>query len=77
MSHVSPDFALQNEGTIYLLSPHIPAARSWVEENIGQDDGYQPFWPTIVVEHRYIAQILDGIRLDGLLVAEADTHETQ
>jgi len=68
MSHFSFDFALQDEGTIYLLSPHSAAARSWVEENIGQHNGYQPYWPTVVVEHCYIAQILDGIQLDGLSV---------
>lgn len=75
MSHFTPDFALQDEGRICLLSPHSTAARSWVEENIGQDNGYQPYWPTVVVEHRYIAQIVDGIQLDGLSIAEAHAHE--
>lgn len=74
MSCFTHDFALQDEGAIYLLSPHSAAARSWVEENIGQHNGYQPFWPTVVVEHRYIVEILDGIQRNGLSIAEADGH---
>jgi hypothetical protein len=48
--------------------PLTPSATSWIEEHIGQDNGYQPHFPTIVVEHRYIADIVDGIQNDGLAV---------
>ena len=34
------DFTVQNEGSIVLLHPHTDAARSWIDENIGEDNGY-------------------------------------
>jgi hypothetical protein len=65
---IPPDFALENHGSIFLLKPLTPSATLWVEEHIGQDNGYQPYFPTIVVEPRYIADIVDGIQNDGLAV---------
>lgn len=62
------DFQLLDEGTIVLLRPVTPAAHTWVEENIGRENGYQPYWPTIVIEHRYVENIVTGIRDDGLEV---------
>jgi len=64
----SPDFEVENHGTIFLLRPISDAARAWVSEHIGQDNGYQPYYPTIVVEHRYIADIIAGIQGDRLAV---------
>jgi hypothetical protein len=62
------DFTVQNEGSIVLLHPHTDAARSWVEEHIREDNGYQPYWPSVVIEPRYVCDILDGITFDGLEV---------
>ncbi len=61
------DFQVENHGSIFLLRP-LSSAELWVLENIGADDGYQPYFPTLVVEHRYIADIVEGIRNDGLAV---------
>jgi hypothetical protein len=69
-SKIPPDFLVENHGSIFLLKPQTPSARSWLEEHIGQDNGYQPYWPSsVVVEHRYIADIVAGIQSDGLEVA--------
>jgi hypothetical protein len=62
------DFACENHGSIFLLRPLTPSATSWLEEHIGQDNGFQPYWPTCVIEHRYIWPILEGIQNDGLAV---------
>jgi hypothetical protein len=62
------DFEVQNHGTICLLCPLTDSAIAWVEEHIGQDNGFQPYWPTVVVEHRYIADLVAGIQRDGLAV---------
>lgn len=62
------DFSVENYGSIYLLRPQTNLAREWVETNIGPDNGYQPYFPTIVVEHRYIGDIVQGIQNDGLAV---------
>ena len=64
-SSPSPDFTIRDEGTIVLLVPHTQPARSWIDEHIGPDNGYQPYYPTVVIEHRYARPILEGIRESG------------
>jgi predicted Zn-dependent protease len=63
-----PDFAVENHGSVLLLQPQNEQAIAWVEEHIGPENGYQPYFPTVVVEHRYIADIVEGIQDDGLAV---------
>ncbi len=65
---IQPDFVLENHSSIFLIKPLTPSAISWIEDHIGQDNGYQPYFPTVVVEHRYIADIVAGIQNDGLAV---------
>jgi len=65
---IQPDFLVENHGSILLLKSLTPSATSWIEEHIGQDNGFQPYFPTIVVEHHYIADIVAGIQNDGLAV---------
>jgi hypothetical protein len=62
------DFLCENHGSIFLLRPLTHSATSWFEERIGQDNGFQPYWPTCVIEHRHIWPILEGIQNDGLEV---------
>jgi hypothetical protein len=65
---IPPDFLVENYFSIFLLKPLTESARVWLEENITADNGFQPYWPTVVVEHRYIADIVKGIHNDGLAV---------
>ena len=67
-SSPTADFEVQNHGSIFLLIPQSTSARIWVHDHIGKDNGYQPDYPTVVVEHRYIADIVRGIQNDGLAV---------
>jgi hypothetical protein len=60
------DFHVRNEGSIFLLQPVTEAACAWVLEHIPQDAQY--FGDSVVVEHRYIADIVAGIQSDGLTV---------
>jgi hypothetical protein len=62
------DFNFENHGSICRLRPLTPSAVEWVEDHIGQDSGYQPQWPTVVIEPRYCEDILSGIALDGLVL---------
>jgi hypothetical protein len=62
----SVDFSFENHGSICLLRPLTPAAIEWVNAQIGQDNGFQPHWPTVVIEPRYCQPILEGIADDGL-----------
>jgi hypothetical protein len=65
-SSPSLDFSIRDEGSILLLTPHTEPARSWIDEHIGRDNGFQPLYPTIVIEPRYVIAILEGIRVAGL-----------
>jgi predicted Zn-dependent protease len=62
------DFTVENHGSIFLVQPQNKQAIDWVDQHIGQDNGYQPYFPAVVVEHRYIADIVAGIQNDGLAV---------
>ena len=64
-----PDFQIENHGSIFLVRPLNPNAQTWVDEHIGFDNGFQPYYPTVVVEHRYIGAIAEGIIADGLVIA--------
>jgi hypothetical protein len=66
-SPTEPDFVVEDHGTIFLLTPRTEPARNWTDQFIGQDNGFQPYWPTVVIEHRYVAEILEGIRNQGLV----------
>jgi hypothetical protein len=60
------DLLVRDEGSIYLLVPVTPAGQEWVDENLPAD---APTWGTaIAIEHRYIADIVNGAIADGLTV---------
>lgn len=65
---VQPDFVVQNEGTIYILHPHSQAAYEWIFQNLPADA--QRWAGGVVIEHRYIGDILFGIENDGLVVIQ-------
>lgn len=56
-------FHIQNEGTVLLLRPLTESAREWVAENISE---HQEFAGAVVVEHRYISDIMQGIVDEGM-----------
>lgn len=62
------DFQINNHGSIIILVPQSQAAEKWVEDKIGSGNGYQPYWPSVIIEPRYIDDIIEGIQLDGLVV---------
>ena len=60
------DLYVQNEGTIFLLHPVSASGHSWCEENLDQEA--QRLGKAYAVEHRYISDIVDGARRDGLVL---------
>jgi hypothetical protein len=69
-SQTRPDFLVENHGSIFLLIPQNDSARTWVDEYIGKGNGFQPYYPSaVVIEHRYISDIVEGIRNDGMAVS--------
>jgi len=61
------DLSVENHGSILILTPHTDEGKGWIARNIG-DDALS--WGTngIVVEHRYIGDIVAGAQSDGLSV---------
>jgi hypothetical protein len=64
------DIVIENHGSIFLLRPISKSGREWLDQNIGDQNGFQPYWPTVVVEPRYIADVVNGIRGDNLEVSQ-------
>lgn len=64
-SPTEPDFLVENHGTIFLLQPPTASANSWVNEHLPEDR--LTFAGAVVVEHRFIANIVRGAITDGLI----------
>lgn len=67
--YMATDIVVENHGSIFLLRPTSHSGREWIDQNIGEDNGFQPYWPTVVVEAHYIADIVNGIQADDLRVS--------
>jgi hypothetical protein len=65
-SSPSPVFIVECHGSIFLLLTLTLAASSWIEEHLPKDR--VTFGASIVVEHRYIADIVRAALKDGLEV---------
>ncbi len=61
------DFRVEFHGAIVLVCPLTKPGFRWVERHIGADNGYQPYWPTVILEPRYLDGVIAGIRRDGLV----------
>jgi hypothetical protein len=61
------DFRVEYHGAILLLVPLSDGGLRWVERCIGADNGYQPYYPTVILEPRYMEDVLQGIRKLGLV----------
>jgi len=60
----SPDFAVRSEGTIWLFTPQTSAAFEFLSEHIQEDAQY--FGDSLAVEHRFVYDLLIGLREHGL-----------
>jgi hypothetical protein len=63
---VTADAEVCEHGLIFLIWPHSQAARDWIHENVRHEDRW--FGNALVVEHGYVAAIVDGLRSAGLEV---------
>jgi len=63
------DLMVLPQGTIHLLEIVTEAGAHWVIENIDASEGVVTLGNSIVIEHRYIADIVEGAIADGLRVA--------
>jgi len=61
-----PDLSVENHGSIFLLRGNTDAGREWISEHIVSA---LTWCGAIVVEHRFIDDIVVGASEDGLEVA--------
>ena len=60
------DVELNDQGSIWLVTPMTPEAQDWISENVQVD---AQFWgASLAVEHRFIGNLVDAIINDGLRV---------
>jgi hypothetical protein len=59
------DFELECHGSIWLLTAVTVAAQDWTAVHIPDA---QMWGASFVVEHRFVDDIVEGIRVDGLTV---------
>ena len=71
------DIEVQDHGSIVLLVPLSPLGEAWLATNIDPNSSYQPNWPTVLCEPRYVWDIVDGMEADGLVIKEEhrDDHK--
>ena len=60
------DFTVNDQGSIVLLVPLTPQAETWVKDNLPEDR--LTFGLSVVIEHRYADDIIQGIINDGLRI---------
>lgn len=65
------DFSFQDEGSLVILYPQSDKAREWVSLFVAVNDETQHWGDGVVIERRYVADILLGIHDAGLTLAEA------
>ena len=53
--------------SVLRIEPLTQEAKDWVEEYVSHE-GFQPDWPTLYVEHRYLDDLIDGIAVSGLTI---------
>ena len=62
-----PDFTLDNEGSIFLLTPNNKRASSWITKNV-QVESWQRFGKGVAVDQRYVDDLVNGIQEAGFVV---------
>lgn len=60
------DIMVQNHGSIVLVYPVSSEAREWIEQNVSDES--QWFGGGLVVEPRYVENLIQGMLNDGLVV---------
>jgi hypothetical protein len=60
------DFVVENYGSLFLLEPRTEAGQLWCPEHLLENR--QVFGGAIVVEHRYIRDIVVALQSDGYVV---------
>ncbi len=60
------DFMLSGGGSVFVLTPLTTQAAEWIDDHI--DPNAQSWGGGVVIEHRYVDDIVDGIESAGFSV---------
>lgn len=61
-----PDVTIANHGSIVLVTPMTKAAKKWIDANVSDES--QWFGKSLVVEPRYVENLVEGMQGEGLTV---------
>jgi hypothetical protein len=62
---VASDFETNDHGSVWRVTPQNEIASAWIDENVHEPQ----FWGrALIVEARYVTDLLDGIRDAGLSI---------
>jgi hypothetical protein len=62
-----PDVLVANEGTLFIVNAISRRAKAWLAEHVDLDEA-QHWGASLVVEHRFIVELVDGMHDSGLVV---------
>ena len=62
------DIWILPQGTLTLVRPITQRASDWIRQHV--QDNSQWFGPALVIEHHYLANLLNGMIEDGLHVTQ-------
>lgn len=62
------DIRVADQGTIVLFTPLTKAAQFWLNDHLARGD-HLYWYDSLVVEHRFASDLLDGMICDGLEVS--------
>lgn len=60
-----PDLQFSNLGFAAFCAPMTTAGRRWLKKNVAAES--TAIGNTLLIEHRYLADIVEGARADGLV----------
>lgn len=64
---MTTDITITDHGSIILVTPITDQAKAWVDDNVSEES--QWFGNSLVVEPRYISNLVDGMSDAGLELA--------
>ena len=63
----TPDVLVRNEGAVFLFCPLTSDGKQWIEEHVQTDALW--FGSALVVEHRFLWGLAQGMKDAGLVLA--------
>lgn len=66
----TPDFSVDNHGSIFILTGLSESCREWIEENVNYESWQSWGRNGICIDHHYIFDLVQGLLNEGLIIAQ-------